>query len=229
MFKKIKEFKWGYILLFIILLAAGVGFIVFKDALSTLAVVMGALIAIYGIFLATLALASKSRGARFAFKIIVSIAALIAGIITVFFRNGAMEIISSVICLVLIVDGSFKLQTTALSKRYSIIFWWFMLIPAVLSIAGGFIALRLSPSVANEEGMATVSVVIGITLIIDALANFLSSFYISKYENNMKEEIEYEVYAKIEEKRREEEALKAEEAAREEKREKKFLLFRKKK
>ncbi len=207
MLKKIKEFKWGYILLFLLLTAAGICFIAFNDTLSVIAIVLGVLLSLYGVVLLTLTLANRSRSAAFAFKIIICSAAIICGITTAILREGAMEIIASLICLFIIVDGSFKLQTTALSKRYNLVSWWFMLIPSLLCIAGGFIALRLTPRIATEDGVVLVSVLIGITLIIDAISNALSAFYISSYERNMKDEIEAEIYDRIEAERAAEEAL----------------------
>ena len=230
MLKKIKDFKWGYILLFILLAAVGVCFLSFSDTLTALALTVGILLAVYGTVLATITIAAKGRGAGFALRIVISVAAIVGGVITAVMRASAMEIIASLICLFLIVDGSFKLQTTASSKRFNLLAWWLMLIPSVLCIIGGFIGLRWAPDILTDEGVTRVSVIIGITLIVAAVGNLLSAFYISKYEHNMREEIELEVYAQIEEKKRKEEEEAAKEEAEEAKKPVKrgFFGFKKK-
>lgn len=203
MLDKIRSFKWGYLLLFILLAAAGICFLAFNNTLSVIAIVLGVLLSLYGIVILTLTLANRSRSASFAFRIVISTAAIICGITTAVLREGAMEIIASLICLFIIIDGSFKLQTTSLSKRYNMVSWWLMLIPSILCIAGGFISLRLTPRIADESGVVFVSVLIGITLIIDAISNILSAFYITGYERNMKDEIEAEIYEKLEDRKAE--------------------------
>ena len=194
MLKRLKEFKWGYILLFLLIMAVGICFIAWHNTLNTLAIVIGALVAAYGIFLVVAA----SRGAGYTLRIITGIASIICGVITIFVRDGAMEIIASLICLFCIIDGSFKLQTTVLSKRYHLLSWWAMLIPSVLCIIGGFIALKMTPNLLSDDKVTAVSLIIGITLIIDSISNLLSAFYIGKYERNMRAELESEIYGKLE-------------------------------
>ncbi len=182
-------------------MAVGVCFIAWHNTLNTLAIIIGALVAVYGIFLVVAALASTARGAAYTLKIIMGIASIVCGVITIFVRDGAMEIIASLICLFCIIDGSFKLQTTALSKRYRLFSWWAMLIPSVLCIVGGFIALKMTPNIISDDKVTAVSLIIGITLVIDAISNLLSAFYIGKYERNMRAELESEIYDKLEAKR----------------------------
>jgi uncharacterized membrane protein HdeD (DUF308 family) len=187
MLEKIKKFGWGYILLFLLLLAVGVCLIAFNNTLEIVAVVCGVIMILFGIIYFVLTLAAKSRGVKYALKITVCAVALICGVVTAIFRNGAIEIIVSLLALFLIIDGAFKLQTTALSKRYSLAIWWLILIPACLTIIGGFVAMRISPSV--SDNLPLISILLGISAIIDGAANLLSAFYIAKYESVMKEEI----------------------------------------
>ncbi len=183
MLEKIKKFGWGYVLLFIMLLAVGVCLLSFNNTLEIVAIVMGVIMMLFGIVFFILTLANKHRGVNFAFRITFSIIALVCGAVTAISKSDAIEILVSFIALFLIMDGSFKLQTTATSKRYKLALWWLILIPAVLTIIGGFIAMRISPA-SND-----VPIILGITVIIDAIANLLSAFYIAKYESVMKNDI----------------------------------------
>lgn len=204
MLEKLKKFGWGYVLLFALLVAVGICLIAFNNTLEIVALIMGIIMIIFGIVLFVLTLADARRGVKFALKITLSAVALVCGVVTAIFRSGAVEILVSLIALFLIIDGSFKLQTTSLSKRYNLAIWWLILIPAVLTILGGFIAMRISPSVSDK--LPTISVILGITSIVDGIGNLLSSFYITKYESVRKEEIldEYLVEATNNEEKTEE-------------------------
>lgn len=193
MLQKLKEFKWGYIILTILIAAAGVCFIAFRETLSTIALIMGILLTLVGVVFGVLTIAEKRRGVSFALKIAFAVIALSCGIVTIIVHQGeAVEWLVALFGLLLVVDGSFKLQTSAMSKRYDSVAWWLVLIPAVLVIIGGFFSIRFQISGGSEEELleqqAAYSVVIGVTMIIDAIANLLSPFFISYYEKKMKSE-----------------------------------------
>ena len=193
MLQKLKEFKWGYIILTILIAAAGVCFIAFRETLSTIALIMGILLTLVGVVFGILTIADKRRGVGFALKIVFAVIALSCGIVTIIVHQGeAVEWLVALFGLLLVVDGSFKLQTSAMSKRYDSVAWWLVLIPAVLVIIGGFFSIRFQISGGSEEELlkqqSAYSVVIGVTMIIDAIANLLSPFFISYYEKKMKSE-----------------------------------------
>lgn len=186
MLEKIKNFKWGYVLIFLILAAVGVLCIVFPETLKIVSIVSGVMIAIYGIVLFVLTLSKKERGAGFVFRVIIAIMATLAGTVTAIFNQQAIAILTSLLGLYLVIDGSFKLQTTVMSKRYKVASWWIMLTFAVIIILGGFGSLKIVPTEANAKLTAWL---LGITLIFDGIANLFSAFYIAAYEKRMKNEI----------------------------------------
>ena len=193
MLEKLKKFKWGYILIALLIAAAGVCFIAFRETLSTIALVMGIILMAFGVVFAVVTLADKKRSVGFAFKIAFSVIALSCGIITVVVhKSDAVEWLVALFGLLLIIDGSFKLQTSAMSKRYRSVVWWLMLIPAVLVIIGGFFSIRFRVTATAEseqlEQQAMISALLGVTMIIDAVANLLSAFFVSSYESRMKKE-----------------------------------------
>ncbi len=195
--KALKNFKWGYLILFILLAIVGVCFIAFTETLETLALIIGLIATAYGIIYAVLAFADKDRGPYFALKVIIAIAAIAAGIVTIIFRQGAIEVLASLFGLFLVIDGAFKLQTTAMSKRYNLDSWWVMLIPAIIVITGGFISVEMR--LQNADGQATwLSYILGTTIIIDAIANLLSAFYTTSYEKRLTSKIREELIAEQE-------------------------------
>ena len=185
MIKKIKEFKWGYILLFFSILAIGLAFIVFgEDATKKLALAIGIIIITFGVIFIALTLAGKDRGFNFWVKTIIGICLIISGAVTVI-SDQSIGFIISLFGLFLIMDGAFKLQTAASSKRYGVGAWWLIMILAVLIAAGGYVVLYTAKeSVANDTLGLTIKLS-GFTMIIDAFANMLSAFFISAYEKRM--------------------------------------------
>ena len=179
--KKLKNINFGYILLGVLVAAIGVFFVSFNNSIEVLAIIMGIILALVGIIFGVLTLVKKDRGVRFALKIALSIIFIVCGSVTALVRGGVVEIIASIFCLLLIVDGSFKLQTAILSKRYSLFGWWLMLSLSVLIISSAFLITRL------VSDSAILTVLIGIVMIIDGGTNIFSSIYTSLINSKIKE------------------------------------------
>ena len=179
----------GYILIATVLFAIGVVFIIFKESLKTLALAVGVLLAVFAIVYGILATASKKRDFSFAVKISIAVIALTCGAVTAILNEKAVDIMASLFALLLIVDGSFKLNTSAMSKRYSVKCWWLLLIPSVPLIAGGFYLIKYTP-----QDIATLTLMLGILIIIDSLINYASAVFVTKFEKNLKAQAYYEVY-----------------------------------
>ena len=190
MLKKLKEFKWGYVILFLILSCIGVLCIVFPDALRIVCIVSGAILSLYAAVLFTVTLVKRERSVAFAIKITVSAIALAAGLVTAILNRQSVGVLTSLLGLYMVIDGSFKLQTTILSKRYRVAAWWIMLSLSILIIGGGFVSIKWAPT---EDNMAWSSGILGATLIVDGIANLLTAFFTTAYEKRMVEDIKSEL------------------------------------
>ncbi len=167
-------FGWGYLLIGLLLTIVGVAFMAFSNVLITLAVIIGVALIAFGVVYIAIAFSRQNRDFGFAVKLIVAIMCITAGIITIILRESAVLIMADIFCLLLIVDGAFKFQTAALSKRYKAFGWWFMLVLSVITIASAFIVSKIkTPD--TEPGIITV--IIGIIIIVDGIANFFTAFY----------------------------------------------------
>ena len=184
MLDKFKRFGWGYLLISLLLCAVGLCLVSFSQMLEVATRAIGIILIVFGIVYFVLNMAAKRRGIGFALRTVVVLAAVIGGTITAIPSTGAIEALISLLALFLIIDGAFKLQTTVLSKRYGIPLWWFVLIPAALVIFGGFLTLRYCGAWQSE----TLSVLLGITALLDSIANFLSPFYLLSCDTLMKKE-----------------------------------------
>lgn len=186
MLKGLKNFKWGYVIIFLILSCIGALCIAFPDTLKIVCIVSGIILSLYAAILFTLTLARRDRTTAFAFKIVISGIALAAGLVTAILNQQSVGVLTSLLGLYMVIDGSFKLQTTILSKRYRVAAWWIMLSLAIIVIGGGFVSLKLVPT---EENAAWSSGILGATLIVDGIANLLTAFFTKAYEKNMASEV----------------------------------------
>ena len=186
------KIKWGYILIGLLLCMIGVCFIAFNKSLSLLAITVGISLSLFGTVYGIITIAHKSREFTYVIRIVFSIICIISGIITAVFSKSSVDILVSVFCLLLIIDGSFKLNTATMSKRFYVGGWWVMMILALLVIASSFILLKFTP-----ESIQTCSTILGITIIADALANFSSTIWVTKYENAEKNKFYHEIQSKI--------------------------------
>ena len=187
--------KWGYIILGLMLAAVGACFISFNDALVGLAITIGSILAVFGIVFGVLTIAKKDRGVRFALKITLAIICLVAGVTTAIFNEKAVSVMVSVFSLLLIVDGSFKLNTAAMSKRYSVGGWWVMLVTSVLIILSAFILVEVGPADAIAK-----TVWLGVTIALDGLSNLFSAYWTYRNDKAEKSELRAEIDAeKLEE------------------------------
>lgn len=194
MLAKIKNIKWGYVLIAVILGAVGTCFLLFNSSLTTLTVTIGVILAVFGAAFGVITVAGKKRGFAFALKIGLAVISLGAGITVAIFNDDAASVLIALFCLLLIVDGSFKLHTSAMAKRYSVFGWWIIMAISILLIASAFLLTKLSPTVA----VATTH--LGVMMIADAILNLFSTFWIAKYETAQRAELYYEVHKDLEEK-----------------------------
>ena len=181
--------KIGYFLVFLFLLAIGICLTTLSGALKALAIAIGCVLVVFGIVFFIFTLSKKSRGFSFAFRSFFAIICIIGGIIVIISNEAAIDIIIAIASLFLIIDGSFKLNTTAMSKHYRVPLWWIIFILAILIIAGAFCVLKF-PIGDN----ANLTLILGAIFIIDSVVNLLSAFFIRAFENRQLTEAYIEFY-----------------------------------
>ena len=170
MFKKIKALSWGYVFLGLFLFAVGVCFMIFASSLKILAIAIGAILTLFGLIYGFIAISEKARNFRFAIKIALAVICICGGIVTMIFSGRAGSVLVAIFCLLLIVDGSFKLSAAAESRRYALKGSWIMLTVSSVVIVSAFItAILLTPTSASS------SYTLGAVIIVDAVSNLISS------------------------------------------------------
>ena len=175
---RFKRISWGYLFISMLALAMSAIFFVFGiAAVENIAIAIGVAVIFFASLLAVLAIADKQRGTSFGFKIAMAVCLLVSGIVVLIARNSAMSVIISVLALVMIIDGSFKLHAAAISKRKKSRVWWTFLVLSIFLIACGYYAVSF-PGL--DPDFPTSLYILASALFVDAVSNLLSLFFKSK-------------------------------------------------
>lgn len=208
--QKLREFRWGYLLLSLLLTGLGICFIVGRPrgeeagstTLQVMAIAIGILTVLYAAVFAFFTLQARRRSVAFGLKLAFAIVVLIAGLVALIFRDATVSVILNVLSLVLVVDGSFKLNTAILCRRYVVFGWWCILVLAFVMIGGGFVLLlslgglagMLAGTAPADEGIYWV---LALLLFCEAAANLFSAFYLGRYEVNERRILREELMAEL--------------------------------
>ena len=174
-----KKFRWGYLLISLVLCAVGLCFIFFpNDSIKIGSYIIAAAAMLVGIILAIKVLADRKRDFSFATSIFSAVLTVACGVVALIIPNEIFKLYPMLIGLFIILDGSFKLQTVINAKRYKIKCWWLLLLFAVISIIGGFFVIRLRVDI--DVSYRFFSIILGVALCSCGLQNFLSLFYLGR-------------------------------------------------
>ena len=183
--KKIKEINWGYLWLALLIGGAGILILAYPNkTLDVVAITIGVVTLLLGAVQAIRVLSDKKRGFRFAIGIIAASITVIAGILCLILRERIKEFLPSLVCLFLIIDSSFKLQTVVRARQFKSKACWALLVLSIVTIALSFIAIEMEGGDAEK-----ILVLFGLSLVADALGNLFSFFFVGSVEKAEREKI----------------------------------------
>ena len=183
--KKIKEINWGYLWLALLIGGAGILILAYPNkTLDVVAITIGVVTLLLGAVQAIRVLSDKKRGFRFAIGIIAASITVIAGILCLILRERIKEFLPSLVCLFLIIDSSFKLQTVVRARQFKSKACWALLVLSIVTIALSFIAIEMEGGDAEK-----ILVLFGLSLVADALGNLFSFFFVGAVEKAEREKI----------------------------------------
>ncbi len=209
-FRAIARFKWGYLLFAVMFMAAGVVFIGYpQQATKTACIVVGAAAFLFSCIALIVSLSHKARGFRFWAQTVTAGLGIVTGLIVIILSAighgaGVFHVLVLILAAYMIIDGSFKLQTTILSRRYKSWFWWVLMVLVIIAIALGVIVLYNGSNMgdlireemeATEDNSHWVSRLVGFSFFVDGLMNLLSIIFLYKIEHGQK----YEIIKELEE------------------------------
>ncbi len=210
-FRAFIGFKWAYLLFAIMFLAAGVGFIGYpKQATDGVCIAVGIVAVLFSVFAMVMCLSGKKRGVRFWAQMITTGLGIVTGIVVIILScndlgAAVFRVLILILAVYMIIDGSFKLQTAILSRRYRSWLWWVLLVLVIAAIGLGVFALYHGANLEtlieeslpqyNEDGEEIkagsyiISRLVGISFIIDGILNFLSIIFLYKIEREQRNEV----------------------------------------
>lgn len=165
----IKNFKNMYSILTICLILVGAVLLIAPgNALDVVCIIFGIYMIIYGAVKIMGYFAKDAYQLAFQFDLALGIVIAIVGIVFVCRTARVVQLLSTCIGIVMLVDATFKIQTSIDSKRFGISRWWLMLILAVIVAAIG-ILLILMPG----ETTRLMVRLIGLNLCMDGILNLV--------------------------------------------------------
>lgn len=165
----IKNFKNMYSILTICLILVGAVLLIAPGiALDVVYIIFGIYMIIYGAVKIMGYFAKDAYQLAFQFDLALGIVIAIVGIVFVCRTARVVQLLSTCIGIVMLVDATFKIQTSIDSKRFGISRWWLMLILAVIVAAIG-ILLILMPG----ETTRLMVRLIGLNLCMDGILNLV--------------------------------------------------------
>lgn len=183
--KKIKSVNWGYLWLAALIGGAGILILAYPNkTLDVVAITIGVVTLLFGAVQAIRVLSDKRRGFRFAVGIVAASIAVIAGTLCLILRDQIKAFLPSLVCLFLIIDASFKLQTVARARQFKSKACWALMVLSIVTVALSFIVIRM-----EGGNVRTILVLFGLALMADALGNLFSFFFIGIVERAEKNRI----------------------------------------
>ena len=184
--KKIKAINWGYLLLAVLIGGAGILILVFPNkTLDAVAITVGIVTLLLGAVQAIRVLSDKKRGFKFAVGIVAASVTVIAGILCLILHGKVKEFIPSLVCLFLVIDASFKLQTVVRARQFKSKACWALMVLSIVTITLSFITIRLE----GGEDVKRILILFGLSLVADALGNLFSFFFVGVVERAERDRI----------------------------------------
>lgn len=184
--KKIKAINWGYLWLAVLIGGAGILILVYPNkTLEAVAFTVGVVTLLLGAVQAIRVLSDKKRGFKFAVGIVAASVTVIAGVLCLILREKVKEFIPSLVCLFLVIDASFKLQTVVRARQFKSKACWALMVLSIVTITLAFITIRME----GGENVKRILILFGLSLVADALGNLFSFFFVSAVERAEKNRI----------------------------------------
>ena len=184
--KKLKTVNWGYLWLAVLIGGAGILILAYPNkTLEAVAITVGVVTLLLGAVQAIRVLSDKKRGFKFAIGIVAASVTVIAGVLCLILRDKVKEFIPSLVCLFLIIDASFKLQTVVRARQFKSKACWALMVLSIVTITLSFITIRLE----GGEDVKKILILFGLSLVADALGNLFSFFFVGVVERAEKNRI----------------------------------------
>lgn len=167
----LKSYKARIMIVDIVMLLLGVGFIIWQDdMLATLILVTGVLVAVAGLILVINFLLDKDKTAFDWTIMIIGVIILAGGILLAVFANAVVNISVFIFAGLLVVYGIIDIFTSILITRLTGGIWW---VPLLLGLAAT--GLGIGIIVLKTQGTDAVAIMTGIAFIVAAVGGIINA------------------------------------------------------
>ena len=167
----LKSYKARIMIVDIVMLLLGVGFIIWQDnMLATLILVTGVLVAVAGVILVVNFLLDKDKTAFDWTIMIIGVIILASGILLAVFANAVVNISVFIFAGLLVVYGIIDIFTSILITRLTGGIWW---VPLLLGLAAT--GLGIGIIVLKTQGTDAVAIMTGIAFIVAAVGGIINA------------------------------------------------------
>ena len=167
----LKSYKARIMIVDIVMLLLGIGFIIWQDnMLATLILVTGVLVAVAGIILVINFLLDKDKTAFDWTIMIIGVIILAGGILLAVFANAVVNISVFIFAGLLVVYGIIDIFTSILITRLTGGIWW---VPLLLGLAAT--GLGIGIIVLKTQGTDAVAIMTGIAFIVAAVGGIINA------------------------------------------------------
>lgn len=167
----LKSYKARIMIVDIVMLLLGVGFIIWQDdMLATLILVTGVLVAVAGVILVINFLLDKDKTAFDWTIMIIGVIILASGILLAVFANAVVNISVFIFAGLLVVYGIIDIFTSILITRLTGGIWW---VPLLLGLAAT--GLGIGIIILKTQGTDAVAIMTGIAFIVAAVGGIINA------------------------------------------------------
>ena len=167
----LKSYKARIMIVDIVMLLLGVGFIIWQDnMLATLILVTGVLVAVAGVILVINFLLDKDKTAFDWTIMIIGVIILASGILLAVFANAVVNISVFIFAGLLVVYGIIDIFTSILITRLTGGIWW---VPLLLGLAATGLGIVII--VLKTQGTDAVAIMTGIAFIVAAVGGIINA------------------------------------------------------
>jgi len=167
----LKSYKARIMIVDIVMLLLGVGFIIWQDdMLATLILVTGVLVAVAGLILVINFLLDKDKTAFDWTIMIIGVIILAGGILLAVFANAVVNISVFIFAGLLVVYGIIDIFTSILITRLTGGIWW---VPLLLGLAAT--GLGIGIIILKTQGTDAVAIMTGIAFIVAAVGGIINA------------------------------------------------------
>ena len=192
MLGKIKNKPVGYIVFTVLPALLGISALSFSGSIAVLTVIIGLLVAIFGMVMILHSIRKNQRGIKFISRIIFASILTILGFVVMFMNDKVFLITIVSLSAISATDAAFSLNLSFSARKHEVSGWWIVALLSIAVIASSFALVGYMPA-----STKVVSLRLGATLLALAALNILSAIWAAKCKTAEKAELYYEVYQDI--------------------------------